>query len=130
MLGSFRDRLADMVKANVYDLLELAELLPEQSADELGHSEHYARDQLGAQIARRHTLTARVPVMQDALADAKVQAERAVENGNDDLARLAISKRLDHENRLGDAKDELESLSQSITALETLLERLSAVRRS
>ncbi|MEO9968610.1 MAG: hypothetical protein ABJG15_02070 [Hyphomonadaceae bacterium] len=128
MLGSFKDRLTDMVKANVYDLLELAELMPAQSASELDSSERFALDQLGAQIARRHTLAAKIPVMEAALTDASAEAERAVENGNDSLARMAISKRLDLQNRLDGSLGELTSLRQSIAALETLTRKLAAAR--
>ena len=130
MLGSFRDRLADMVKANVYDLLELAELLPDQSASDLENSDRFARDQLGAQIARRHTVSATIPVMETALTEAREKARQAVEKDKDDLARLAISTQLDIEKRLNEARRELEGLTQSITTLEALLAKLSAARQS
>jgi len=130
MLGSFKDRLADMVKANVYDLLELTELLPDQSSNELDGSERYARDQLGAQIARRHALTSQLPKLETALAESQNTAEQAVEDGHDDRARLAISKQLDLDRQLSEAERELDDLDRSIAALEALMAKLSAARKA
>jgi len=130
MLGSFKDRLTDMVKANVYDLLELTELLPDQSKIELDQSERFARDELGRQIATQHTLSARLPKLQDALDAARKTAEQAVEDGHDDAARMAIAKQLDLDRQLQDSRTEINQLSQSIAALETLLAKLASVRKT
>lgn len=130
MLGSFRDRLTDMVKANVYDLLELTELLPNQSELELDQSEQFARDELGRQIAARHTLSTQLPELRAALETTREKAEQAVESGQDDAARMAIAKQLDLDHELEAGRTEMSQLSQSIAALETLLAKLASVRRS
>jgi len=130
MLGSFKDRLADMVRANVYDLLELAELLPDQTENELAGSEHYAQDQLGTQIARRHTLRAEIPTLEASLKTSRHEAEQAVDKGDDDLARLVLSKQLDVDRRLSEMQRELDGLDHSIGALEGLLAKLKAARQA
>ncbi len=129
MLGSLKDRLADMVKANVYDLLELAELLPSQTATDLDQSERFARDELGRQIADQHRLSSRVPALEAAHDQARKQAEDAVANGRDDQARMAIAKQLDLEHQIKAQQARASELSQSITALETLLTKLAAARK-
>ena len=130
MLGSFRDRLTDMVKANVYDLLELAELLPNQSEVELNQSEQFARDELGRQIAGRHTLSSQLPKLEAALDTARNKAEQAVESGRDDAARMAIATQLDLDRELQASRSEISQLSQSISALETLLAKLASARKA
>lgn len=130
MLGSFKDRLSDMVKANVYDLLELAELLPDQTGRELDGSERYARDQLGAQIAQRHTLTAQLPGLETALGEVRLKAEQAVEQGRDDLARFALAQKIDLDKQFADTLNTIEGLSQSISALESLMVKLAAAQQA
>ncbi len=130
MLGSFKDRLADMVKANVYDLLELAELLPDQTGSELAGSEHYAQDQLGAKIARRHTLRTQIPTLEASVDTSRREAEQAVDEGDDDLARLVLSKQLDLDRQLSEIRTELDGLDHSIVALEGLLAKLKAARQA
>ncbi|HWK79487.1 MAG TPA: PspA/IM30 family protein, partial [Thermomicrobiales bacterium] len=131
-MGIF-DRVSNLVRANVNDLLDRAEdpeKMLEQIIRDMESGIGDARSQVAAMIAQEKELEA------DYEANAKLadewgeKAKRAVAAGKDDLAREALRRKKDADENAAVYQQQLEIQKQTVAKLKSQLNQLEAKYQS
>ena len=122
-------RMADIVKANLNDLLNRAEdpeKMIRQMILEMEEAVNKATASVGTAVANEKRLERQHLNEQDQIESWQKKAELAVEAGEDDLARRALERRTAVQEAIGDLEAALEESRKTSTQLKQQLQQLKA----
>lgn len=122
-------RMADIVKSNINELLDRAEdpeKLIRQMIREMEEAVNKATASVGTAVANQKRLERQYHEKQAQSEDWQRKAERAVEAGEDDLARRALERRAVFEKAVEDLAPAMEESRQTATQLREQLRELKA----
>ncbi|MBS12610.1 MAG: phage shock protein A [Gemmatimonadetes bacterium] len=124
-------RMADIVKANINDLLNRAEdpeKMIRQMILEMEEAVNKASASVGTAVANEKRLERQYLNEQDQVGGWQKKAELAVEAGEDDLARRALERKTTVQEAIGDLEAALEESRKTSTQLKQQLQQLKAKR--
>ncbi|HAA78518.1 TPA: phage shock protein A [Candidatus Latescibacteria bacterium] len=124
-------RMADIVKANINDLLNRAEdpeKMIRQMILEMEEAVNKATASVGTAVANEKRLERQYLNEQDQVDGWQKKAELAVEAGEDDLARRALERKTTVQEAIGDLEAALEESRKTSTQLKRQLQQLKAKR--
>jgi len=127
-MGIF-DRMSQLIRANVHDLLDRAEdpdKMIDQYIREMADNLRAAREQVAAMIAQQKELEADVAQTGHLAAEWAAKAQRAVAAGKDDLAREALRRRRDMEGNARVYDEQLRAQRDAVAKLKEQLRQLEA----
>lgn len=122
-------RMADIVKANINDLLNRAEdpeKMIRQMILEMEEAVNKATASVGTAVANEKRLERQYLNEQDQIEGWQKKAELAVEAGEDDLARRALERKTAVQEAIGDLEKALEESRKTSTQLKQQLQQLKA----
>jgi phage shock protein A len=122
-------RMADIVKANINDLLNRAEdpeKMIRQMILEMEEAVNKATASVGTAVANEKRLERQHLNEQDQIEAWQKKAELAVEAGEDDLARRALERKTAIQEAIGDLESALEESQKTSTQLKQQLQQLKA----
>lgn len=123
------DRVSQLVRANVNDMLDRAEN-PEKMIDQILRDMQTnigeARKAVAAMIAQEKELEVDLNQTRKLSAEWQKKAERAVGAGKDDLAREALRRKKDNDENAAVYEQQLGVQEQAVTKLKTQLQQLEA----
>ena len=122
-------RMADILKSNINELLDRAEdpeKLIRQMIREMEEAVNKATASVGTAVANQKRLERQYHEKQAQSEDWQRKAERAVEAGEDDLARRALERRAVFEKAVEDLAPAMEESRQTATQLREQLRELKA----
>jgi phage shock protein A len=127
------DRLSRLVRANINDLLDRAEnpeLMLDQILREMESNIREARGQVAAMIAQEKELQADRKEAADLSNQWQTKAARAVDAGNDDLAREALRRKKDNDDSAGLYEQQLQAQTQTLQRMKSQLSALESKYQS
>ena len=127
------DRISRLVRANVNDMLDRAEdpeLMLDQILRDMESNIQLARGQVASMIAQDKELQADLKEVQDLSQEWQTKASRAVEAGKDDLAREALRRKKDNDERATLYQQQLTAQSQTVDKLKSQLAALESKYQS
>jgi phage shock protein A len=126
------ERVGTLLRANINDLIDKAEdpeKLAKQLILDMENQLMQVKTQVAMAIADQHLLSSKLKEHQNAVQQWHRKAELAVEKQNDDLARAALARSLNHqqqatgfEQQLEDQTTEAETLRSAFTRLQQKLQ--------
>ncbi len=122
-------RMADIVKANINDILNRAEdpeKMIRQMILEMEEAVNKATASVGTAVANEKRLERQYLNEQDQIESWHKKAELAVEAGEDDLARRALERKTAVQEAIGDLEAALEESRKTSTQLKQQLQQLKA----
>jgi phage shock protein A len=121
------DRLSNLIRANVNDLIDRAED-PEKMLDQILRDMNsnigVARTQVAAMIAQEKELELDLQQTQKLSSEWGNKAQKAVDAGKDDLAREALRRKRDNEQNSLVYQQQLTAQEQTVTKLKQQLKQL------
>lgn len=123
------DRISNLVRANVNDLLDRAEdpeKMLEQILRDMQQGIGTAKSQVAAMIAQEKELEADYEDNAKLAAEWGEKARRAVTAGKDDLAREALRRKKDADENANVYKQQLEIQKQTVSKLKSQLNQLES----
>jgi phage shock protein A len=121
------DRLSNLIRANVNDLIDRAED-PEKMLDQILRDMNsnigVARTQVAAMIAQEKELELDLQQTQKLSAEWGNKAKKAVDAGKDDLAREALRRKRDNEQNSLVYQQQLKAQEQTVEKLKSQLKQL------
>lgn len=121
------DRLSNLIRANVNDLIDRAED-PEKMLDQILRDMNsnigVARTQVAAMIAQEKELELDLQETQKLSAEWGTKAKKAVDAGKDDLAREALRRKRDNEQNSMVYQQQLTAQEQTVEKLKQQLKQL------
>ena len=127
------DRLSQLVRANVNDMLERSEdpeKMLNQILRDMQSNITTARSQVAAMIAQEKELEADLAEVQDLSGEWHSKAQRAVSAGKDDLAREALRRKKDNDENAAVYQQQLTAQQQTIEKLKGQLNQLESKYQS
>jgi phage shock protein A len=127
-MGIFK-RISDIVSANLNELAEGyedPEVMLKQAVREMEESIADATQQTAKAMANEKTLTRELGRNREQADQWKERAERAVEAGDDELARKALSRKKEHEKLVAALEDQLETARDASQTLRRQLDGMKA----
>ena len=127
------DRLSQLLRANVNDMLERAEdpeKMLNQILRDMQSNITTARSQVAAMIAQEKELEADLQEVQGLSQEWHAKAQRAVTAGKDDLAREALRRKKDNEENAAVYQQQLTVQQQTIEKLKSQLNQLESKYQS
>jgi phage shock protein A len=127
-MGIFK-RISDIVSANLSELAEGyedPETMLKQAVREMEQSIAEATQQTAKAMANEKTLTRELGRNREQADTWQERAGKAVESGDDDLARKALSRKLEHEKLVAALEDQLESAREASQTLRRQLDGMKA----
>ncbi len=131
-MGIF-DRMSQLIRANVNDLLDRAEdpdKLIDQYIRDMSDNIRTAREQVAAMIAQQKELEADHAQMSHLASEWGAKARRAVDAGKDDLAREALRRQRDNESNGRVYDEQLRAQRDAVAKLKEQLRQLEAKYQS
>lgn len=126
---SIFSRIADVIKANINDLLDKAEnpeKMIKQMVIEMEEAVNKATLALGNAIANERSLERKIAAAQKAAQEWEQKAIQAINAGRDDLAKAALEKKKLYEKQALDLQPAYEQARQTTMKLREQLNRLKA----
>jgi phage shock protein A len=123
------ERTKHVVRADLNDLLRKAknpEVVLDAYLDDLETVLEEARSIQSAEEAEREMYAARLRDMRAAQMTWEQKAAACLQNGDEDLARTALEKKLELKDTVDDLEDELQQRRESLSILEESVETLKA----
>jgi phage shock protein A len=121
------DRLSNLIRANVNDLIDRAED-PEKMLDQILRDMNtnigVARTQVAAMIAQEKELELELQETQKLSAEWGTKAKRAVDAGKDDLAREALRRKRDNDQNSVVYQQQLTAQEQTVAKLKQQMKQL------
>jgi phage shock protein A len=121
------DRLSNLIRANVNDLIDRAED-PEKMLDQIlrdmNANINVARSQVAAMIAQEKELELDLQETQKLSAEWGAKAKKAVDAGKDDLAREALRRKRDNDQNSMVYQQQLTAQEQTVEKLKQQLKQL------
>lgn len=127
-MGIFK-RISDIVSANLHDLAEEyedPELMLKQAVREMEESIADATQQTAKAMANEKTLDRELQRNRQQADQWRERAEKAVESGDDDLARKALARKIEHEKLMAALQDQLASAAEASQSLRRQLDGMKA----
>ena len=127
-MGVFK-RISDIISANLNDLtegFEDPERMLKQAVREMEETIAEVTNQTAKAMANETTLSRELERNQVQQQQWQGRAEKAVEEGNDDLARKALARKNEHEKLVAALKDQLEAAQEASTSLRCQLAGMKA----
>jgi phage shock protein A len=121
------DRVSTLIRANINDLIDRAEdpeKVVKQLIADMNNQLLQVKTQVAASIADEKQLQQRYEENQEKANDWQRKAELAVEKGQDDLAREALSRRNAFQQTATGFKDQYEEQSRQVEVLKDALHQL------
>ena len=122
-------RMADIVKANINDLLTKAEdpeKMIRQMILEMEEAVNKATASVGTAVASEKRLERQVLAQEDQMESWQKKAELAVESGEDELARRALDRKAALQEALADLQAALEESQKTSSQLKEQMQQLKA----
>jgi len=123
------DRVSTLLRANVNDMIDRAEdpeKVVKQLIADMNNQLIQVKTQVAASIADEKQLYQRYQDNQAKAADWQARAELAVERGQDDMAREALSRRNAFQQTADGFKDQYDQQAAQVETLKTALHQLEA----
>ncbi len=127
-MGIFK-RISDIVSANLNELTESfedPELMLKQAIREMETSINEVTGQTAKAMANEKTLTRELDRNRQQIEEWKNRASKAVDAGDDDLARRALSRKKEHEKLVAALEDQLEAAREASGVLKRQLDAMKA----
>ncbi len=127
-MGVFR-RISDIISANLNDLtegFEDPEKMLKQAVREMEETIAEVTNQTAKAMANETTLSRELERNRAQQQQWQGRAEKAVEAGNDDLARKALARKNEHEKLVAALKDQLEAAQEAGASLRCQLAAMKA----
>ena len=127
-MGVFK-RISDIISANLNDLtegFEDPERMLKQAVREMEETIAEVTNQTAKAMANETTLSRELERNQSQQQQWQGRAEKAVEEGNDDLARKALARKNEHEKLVAALKDQLEAAQEASASLRCQLAGMKA----
>ena len=127
-MGVFK-RISDIISANLNDLtegFEDPERMLRQAVREMEETIADVTNQTAKAMANETTLSRELERNRAQQQQWQGRAEKAVEEGNDDLARKALARKNEHEKLVAALKDQLEAAQEASTSLRCQLAGMKA----
>lgn len=127
-MGMFK-RISDIISANFNELAEQfenPELMLKQAIREMETSINEVTGQTAKAMANEKTLDRELDRNRQQAEQWKGRAAKAVDAGDDDLARRALSRKKEHEQLIAALQDQLESAREASTVLRRQLDAMKA----
>ncbi|MGO8752576.1 MAG: PspA/IM30 family protein [Thermoguttaceae bacterium] len=122
-------RIGDIISANLNDLtdhFEDPEAMLRQAIREMETSINEVTEQTAKAMANEKTLTRELDRNRHQVAEWRGRAAKAVEAGDDDLARRALSRKKEHEKLIAALEDQLQAAGEASTVLRRQLDAMKA----
>jgi phage shock protein A len=127
-MGVFK-RISDIISANLNDLtegFEDPERMLKQAVREMEETIAEVTNQTAKAMANEATLSRELERNRSQQQQWQGRAEKAVEEGNDDLARKALARKNEHEKLVAALKDQLEAAQEASASLRCQLAGMKA----
>ena len=127
-MGVFK-RISDIISANLNDLtegFEDPERMLKQAVREMEETIAEVTNQTAKAMANETTLSRELERNRAQQQQWQGRAEKAVEEGNDDLARKALARKNEHEKLVAALKDQLEAAQEASASLRCQLAAMKA----
>jgi phage shock protein A len=128
MMGMFK-RISDIISANLNELTEQfenPEVMLKQAIREMETSINEVTEQTAKAMANEKTLRRELDRNRQQAEQWKGRAAKAVDAGDDELARRALSRKKEHEKLMAALEDQLESAHEASTVLRRQLDAMKA----
>ncbi len=127
-MGIFQ-RIADIISANLTDLtdqLENPEVMLKQVIREMETSINEVTEQTAKAMANEKTINRELERNRQQAEEWRNRATKAVDAGDDELARRALSRKKEHEKLIAALEDQLESAKEASGVLKRQLDAMKA----
>ncbi len=127
-MGIFK-RISDIISANLNELTESfedPELMLKQAIREMETSINEVTEQTAKAMANEKTLNRELERNRQQAEEWKGRASKAVDAGDDDLARRALSRKKEHDKLVAALEDQLEAAGEASGVLKRQLDAMKA----